>query len=186
SLKQIVKAVGARDKRTKDAIPGLVLSMEQEGFLKRNRANSFKRNAPEELITGVVDYVSSKYAYIVADGLEQDIWVKSSKLNSALDGDEVKVRIYKMPRDGSKPEGEVVEIVKRHKDEFVGRIEISPRYAFVVADNKKMHQDIFVKFEDIKDARHNDKVIVKITQWPEGDRNPEGVVVRTLGPAGNH
>src|SRR5690606_32612571 len=116
SLKQIVKAVGARDKRTKDAIPGLVLSMEQEGFLKRNRANSFKRNAPEELITGVVDYVSSKYAYIVADGLEQDIWVKSSKLNSALDGDEVKVRIYKMPRDGSKPEGEVVEIVKRHKD----------------------------------------------------------------------
>lgn len=186
SLKQIIKAVGAKDKKTKEAIPGVIFAMEQEGFLARNRSNSFKRNVPEELIVGVVDYVSSKYAYIVSEGLEQDIWVKSSKLNFALDGDQVKARIYRLAKDGSKPEGEVVEIVKRHKDEFVGRIEISPRYAFVVADNKKMHHDIFVKFEDIKDARHNDKVIVKITQWPDQDRNPEGVVLRTLGPAGNH
>lgn len=186
SLKQIVKKIGVRDKKSKDAVPKIVFSMEEEGFLKKTRSNSFKRNVSDELITGIVDYVSSKYAYIVSDELEQDIWVKSNRLNNALDGDEVKVRIFKLAKDGSKPEGEVVEIIQRKRDEFVGRIEISPRYAFVVADNKKMHHDIFVKFEDIKDARHNDKVLVKITQWPDKDKSPEGAVVRTLGPAGNN
>jgi ribonuclease R len=186
SIKNVIKNVGARDKKAKEAVPKIVLGLEEEGFVTKTRGNNFVRHGASGTFTGTVDYVSSRYAYIVTEELEQDIWVKSSKLNNALDGDEVKVRITRFPKDGTKPEGEVVEILKRKRSEFVGRIEISPRYAFVIADNKKMHHDIFVRFDDMKDAKHNDKVLIQIKEWPERDRSPIGKVIQVLGPAGNN
>ena len=186
SIKQITKYIGVRDKKSKDAVPKTVFNLEESGFLVKTRANSYKRNVATETVTGIVDYVSSKYAYVIVEGMEKDIWIKSSRMGNALDGDEVSVKIIKLPTDAAKAEGEIKEVIKRKKTEFVGRIEISPRYAFVVADNKKMHHDIFIKFEDIKDAKHNDKVLVKIKEWPDRDKNPVGEVIQTLGPAGNN
>ncbi|HCB46557.1 MAG TPA: ribonuclease R, partial [Algoriphagus sp.] len=83
-------------------------------------------------------------------------------------------------------EGKVLEILERDRDEFVGRVEISPRFAFVVPDFKKMHKDIFVHRGDLMGAEHNEKVIVKMTEWREGDKNPTGKVIRVLGKAGVH
>jgi ribonuclease R len=65
-------------------------------------------------------------------------------------------------------------------------VEISPRYAFVVPDFKKMHHDIFVHRGDLLGAEHNQKVVVKLTEWREDDKNPTGKVVRVLGKAGEH
>jgi ribonuclease R len=96
----------------------------------------------------------------------------------------VKVAVY-MGRNG-RPEGEVVEILERKRDEFVGKVEILPKYAFVIPDSRKMYMDIYVKQEDINGARANEKVIVKITQWHSQGRNPEGAIVRVLGKAGEH
>jgi ribonuclease R len=79
-----------------------------------------------------------------------------------------------------------LEIVQRHRDEFVGRVEISPRFAFVVADFKKMHHDIFIRLSDLQGAEHNQKVVVKMTEWRDEDKNPTGKILRVLGEAGNH
>ncbi|MDQ3395909.1 MAG: ribonuclease R, partial [Bacteroidota bacterium] len=89
-------------------------------------------------------------------------------------------------RPGKRTEGEVVEIIKRSRSEFVGRLELSTRYAFVVPDNRKMHYDIFVKLTSLKNAKHNDKVIVKITEWPGRDKNPSGEIINILGQAGDN
>lgn len=186
SIKQITKRLGIREKNLKSLIPQIVFDLEGEGALQKLRNNTFRRRGSDVYYEGVVDYVSSKYAYIISEQLDNDIWVKSADLNNALDGDRVKVRMLRMSKGDRRAEGQVVEILERKRDEFVGRIEISPRYAFVIADYRKMHHDIFIPFEDIMDAKHNDKALIKITQWPERDKNPVGKVVRVLGPAGDN
>jgi ribonuclease R len=102
-----------------------------------------------------------------------------------MDGDIVKVAI--LPQKGKRTEGEVIEILERKKDQFVGRIEIAPRFAFVVPDNRKMHFDIFIPLERTKYAKHGQKVIAKVIEWPgKNNKNPVGIITEILGDAGNN
>ena len=113
--------------------------------------------------------------------------MKSEDLNYAIDQDTVKVQITRPASDGFRPEGKVVELVERTKDEFVGRIEVSEKFSFVVPDNRNIHFDIMVYPEKIKKAKHNDKVIVKVTKWHDAkNRSPLGDVINVLGPAGEN
>ncbi|MEM8968559.1 MAG: ribonuclease R, partial [Bacteroidota bacterium] len=85
-----------------------------------------------------------------------------------------------------RPEGEVIEVVERAREEFVGRVEMSARYAFVIPDFRKLYEDIYVRLDDLNGAKHGDKVIVKVTEWPFQDRNAVGKITRVLGKAGEH
>jgi ribonuclease R len=136
-------------------------------------------------VVGQVDFVNSKYAFIVTEKFDQDIYVKAEDLKNALDDDIVKVNVSSVRKNG-RPVGYVTEIVQRHRLEFVGRVEMSVKYAFVIPDFKKMHHDIFIRPEDFNRAKNHDKVIVKIKEWKEGDKNPVGEIVRILGPAGEN
>lgn len=186
-IKQILKGLGVRDAQSKGIVSEVIYRMGDRGVLKKLRNGSFLVEAEQKTIIGTVDFVNSRFAYVVPDGAEEqdDIWVAREDLSGAMDDDRVKV-ILKPTKHGKSVEGKVVEVLDRHRDEFVGRVEMSTRYAFVVPDFKKMHHDIYVRYEDLNGAQHNDKVIVKITDWPERDKKPEGVVQRVLGKAGEH
>src|SRR5690606_19442690 len=82
--------------------------------------------------------------------------------------------------------GRVVEIVKRNRNRFVGRLELSPHFAFVKPDFRKIHVDFFLYPENINGAKSGDKVIVEVTAWAEGDKSPEAKVVEILGKAGEN
>lgn len=187
-MKQILQGLNIRDKKSKQIVTDVIYRLEDAGVLKRLRNGSFISEQRElETITGIVDYVNARFAYVVPEDTESegDIWVSKEDLLGAMDDDKVKV-VLKNKRHGKSPEGKVVEILARHRDEFVGRIEMSARYAFVIPDFRKMHHDIYVHLNELKGAKHNDKVIVKVTQWPERDKKPEGEIVRVLGKAGEH
>ncbi len=179
SYKQIIKKLGIKDKRSKRALQAILQNANSGG------GKTSLLNVNE--ITGTVDFVNPRFAYIVCEDLEEDIYVRVENLMHAFDDDTVKVSIIKRPgKKGGRAEGKVVEIVNRFRDEFVGRIETSQGFAFVVPDFKKMHNDIFVPQSKIKGAKKQDKVIVKITEWPKGTKKPEGEVVRILGKAGEN
>jgi ribonuclease R len=184
-LKKIIKKLEVRNKNTLIQIAEVLDSLERRGQVQVNDRGGYKSNSEPEYIIGTVDYVSPRNAFIISPDTETDVMVKAEDLKFAMDGDTVKVLVH-AKRPGRRAEGEVLEIIKRHRSEFVGRLEISPRYAFVVPDFKKMHYDIFVKLESIKKAKHNDKVIVKINEWPGKDKNPVGEVIDVLGPAGDN
>ncbi|MGK7395145.1 MAG: ribonuclease R [Candidatus Cyclobacteriaceae bacterium M3_2C_046] len=186
SIKQIIKKLGLRDKRSKNAVPTHLFELEEKGFLKKLRNASFLHKKKDSFIIGVVDYVSSRYAYVITPDLDNDVWVKGDKMKNAFHGDTVKVKVLIPPNDSRKAEGEVIEVMERERDEFVGRIEISPRYAHVIPDFKKVHHDFFIRYDDIHGAKHNDKVVVKLKEWPATEKNPIGQVVRVLGPAGDN
>lgn len=186
-IKQILKSVGVRDAISKGKVTDVIFSMADRGMIKRLRNGAFTVEKELETLIGVVDSVNARFAYIVLQGDEEqeDVWVAKEDLLGAMDDDEVKV-VLKAKRHGKHPEGKVVEILTRYRDEFVGRLEMSTRYGFVIPDFKKMFHDIYIHHNDLNGATHNDKVIVKITQWPERDKKPEGVVTRILGRAGEH
>lgn len=187
-MKQILQGLNIRDKKSKQIVTDVIYRLEDTGVLTRLRNGSFIIEQRElETITGIVDYVNARFAYVVPEDpdAEGDIWVSKEDLLGAMDDDKVKV-VLKHKKHGKSPEGKVVEILARHRDEFVGRIEMSARYAFVIPDFRKMHHDIYVHLNELKGAKHNDKVIVKVTQWPERDKKPEGKIVRVLGKAGEH
>jgi len=185
-LNKIIKKLEIKNKALKSAVVEILNSLERRGMVEVNDKGSYKSSYEPEHIVGVVDYVNPRHAFIVSTEKEIDVMVKAEDLKYAMDGDTVKVLVHAKSRPGKRTEGEVVEIIKRNRTEFVGRLELSPRYAFVVPDTKKMHFDIFVKLGSLGDAKHNDKVIVKITEWPGKDKNPTGEVINVLGQAGNH
>lgn len=184
SSKQIINKLKIRDQSSKAAVQPLLMSLENEGKIQKIR-NSYTSLSKPDVITGRVDHVNARFAYVVTDTEFGDIWVKTDDLNYAMDGDTVEVAVLRV-KHGKRPEGKVINVIERGKEEIVGRIEFSPRYAFVIADNRKIYYDFFVKLDDINQASHHDKVIIKITSWPAHDRSPEGKVTRVLGKAGEH
>ncbi len=187
SPKQITKKLGFRRSDYNRAIPEVLAQLEKEGKVARSGNGSFKSVKEPDFVIGRVDHVNPRFAYVIPEEEtgNEDIYIKTPDLKFAMDGD--RVRVMTSPtRHGLHPEGRVVEILERGRTTLVGRIEISPRYAFVIPDNRKIHQDIFIRLEDTLQASHNDKVILEITEWPSADKSPEGKVTKVLGRAGDN
>ena len=187
--KNLIKKMELRDAFSKENIAPVLRQLEAAGSLFKDSRNRYSSTNDPEYIQGRVDYVNSRFAFIIPEHQEKspdDILVKEADLRNALDGDLVKVMVLPNKGRSGRQEGRVIEVVERVRDEFVGRVEISPRFAFVVPDFKKMHHDIFIRKGDLMDVKHNQKVIVKITQWRDEDKNPTGKVIRVLGTAGEH
>lgn len=187
-IKQILKGLGVKDLKSKKLVTDAIFRLEDSGSIKKLRNGSFAIDVADmKTMTGIVDNVNARFGYVTLDDIEEtdDIYISVNDLNGALDDDKVKITL-KPGRHGKHREGRVVEILERNRQDFVGRLEMSARYGFVIPDFRKMFHDIYVRFEDLNGAKHNDKVIVKITEWPERDKKPEGIVTRVLGKAGEH
>lgn len=189
NAKQIIKQLDIRDALNKGGVEPVLYQLVDAGKVSRNARNYFSSTKDPDFITGTVDFVNPRFAFIIPDdpkAAEGDILIKEADLKQALNGDKVRVMVFPVKGKTGRTEGRVLEILERDRDEFVGRVEISPRFAFVVPDFKKMHKDIFVHRGDLMGAEHNEKVIVKLTEWREDDKNPTGKVIRVLGKAGLH
>ncbi|GAA4351419.1 ribonuclease R [Hymenobacter saemangeumensis] len=134
---------------------------------------------------GTVDLATPNFAFVVPEGGGDDVRVFTDQLKFALQGDVVRVKMRGV-RDG-RPVGDVVEVLKRQRPEIVGRLQVHGSVGFVKADNRKVYFDVFVAPHNLNESRDGDKVLVKITEFPDDfGRQPEGEVIRNFGPAGGH
>ncbi|MEA5459679.1 RNB domain-containing ribonuclease [Arcicella sp. LKC2W] len=187
SLNQVHKAFAIRDRKTKDLFGDLLTELQKDKKLIRQQDGHYLADTTTEFVEGRIDHVNVRFGFVIVDGREGDILINARDLNGAIDGDIVKVLVWAKKKKGSdRTEGEVIEILQRGRAELVGTIEIMPNYAFVVASSKKIFGDIFISKNDLKDAQHGDKVIVKITKWAEGERKMEGFVKEVLGKSGEN
>ncbi len=158
---------------------------------KRPEARS--QGKERKFIEGRVDMTRTGAAYIVSELLDTDVYVPPKYVNGALHGDTVRVLMFPVPprRKGGqpirKPEGEIVMVLKRANEFFIGTLRKSRKYALLLPDNPNMPVDIYVPLEACGDARDGDKVVVRITDWQEGKgRVPIGKVTQTLGEVGGN
>lgn len=138
---------------------------------------------PGEL-TGVLQVTRRGVGYLLTDQGEDDVVINPKDMGAALDGDTVAVTL-KGKRSGQ-PAGRVAKVLQRAATTFVGVIQISDRYAFVVPSNQRIHVDFFVLRSNIGGAKNGQKVIVEMTGWPDDSENPTGKVVAVLGNPGDH
>ena len=141
--------------------------------------------AKSHYFEGIIEVTSRGNAYVVCEDLEHDIYIPSRNLNHALNNDLVKVYVYKRKKN-KKQEGDIVDIIERAKTEFVGVLQKSKNFGFVVPDDHKMYADIFVSPNELADAEDGDKVLAEITDWPSNSKNPFGKITRVLGKPGDH
>ena len=185
--RELIRKLQLRDKKSKDYLKNHLFSLEAKEKIRRLSDGRFVSNAESEYLSGTVDHVNPKFAYIVIPDQEDDIWVKTSDLKFAIHGDLVSVIITKPSGNGFRPEGRVVKVLNRAREEFVGRIEVSSNFSFVIPDSRNIHFDIMVYPEKIGKAKPNDKVLVKIDKWHDAkNRSPLGTVTEVLGQAGEN
>ncbi len=185
SLKQIVKKLSLKKKDDIKMLGHLIDDHLETERIQETKDGSYKSNRAEEEITGVVDHVSSRFAYVKIGKDEPDIFIKGSDLGSAVDGDTVQIVIFPT-RHGEHREGKVTKVIHRSRNRFVGKVELSKNFAFVVPDARKIHGDFFIYPENINGATTGDKVIIEVTSWSENDRKAEAKIVEVLGKAGEN
>lgn len=140
----------------------------------------------EGTLTGIIDFNQAGNAYVKIEGVEDDIFVHSKNVKDALQGDKVLIVAYHFK--GKKLEGSVVEVLERNRDQFVGTFQFikHKNFGFLVSDKKQIHTDIFIPSNSINGATDGQKVVVKMTGWKAGDKNPEGEIIKILGAPGEH
>jgi len=137
-----------------------------------------------DILEGKVSMNASGSAYLVSPNLPKDIYLSRSNTNKALHLDTVKIKV--IAGNGRALEGEVIEIVERFRTEFVGVLQISDKFAFFVPDSNKLSIDFFIPLNKTMSATEGQKVIVSLTEWKDGAKNPNGEVIRILGNSGEH
>jgi ribonuclease R len=166
-------------------IKDLKILASQNKIIESEPGKYLVKAASQDYYEGKIDMTGRKTAFFVCPDLEDDVFIPTANLNHALDKDIVKVYVYNR-RKGKRPEGEVIEVIERHKTDFVGVIDIQPNFAFVSTANPKMYTDIFIPKDKIGEAEQGDVVLVHIEDWPKRADSPFGTVVKVLGKPGEH
>jgi ribonuclease R len=146
---------------------------------------STKQNLVGLSVIGKLDLARNGIGYVAVDGWQQDIIVRESDLKSALNGDEVKVKITYVSGKG-RAEGFITDVVKRNQTAFVGKVQIAGDFGFVIPNNRAVQTDIFLPPAQIKNLNNGDTVMVKIVEWKGNSKrkNPVGEVVEVLSQEG--
>lgn len=193
NYKQVGSLIGIKDKASRDLLLTILQELSTAGELTEVKPGKYMLSAEvvndlankKKHITGKVDLKSTGKAYVASDEGGDDVFIAANNVNHALHEDQVKVFIFPK-RNGHKTEGQIVEILERRKDTYVGRLELSKNFGFVIPDSNNMPYDIFIPKSDMGEATNGQKVLAKITDWPEHSNNPFGKIVEVLGMPGEH
>lgn len=184
SLKELSRIFGI-NKRDLNDFKKILDDMESEGLIIKNRAELYGIPERMGILKGVFAGSQKGFGFVILDEDRPDIFIPANNVNSAMNKDIVLVKVLKDEDKGRKSEGEIVRIVERKNKRLVGIYEDSRNFGFVVPDDKKIPQDIFISKGDRAGAKTGEIVVVEITSWPEKRRNPEGRIVEILGNKGD-
>jgi ribonuclease R len=187
NYKQIASKLGVNDASSRNQIIKKLHQLKAKKEIEEVERGKFKAIVTTEYHTGILDLSHKGSGYIISDDFEDDIFIASNNINRALNGDEVEFYAYNRLKRGRR-EGEITQVLKRAKNDYVGVIQIqnNKNFAFVIPDSTKMYKDIFVPINKINNAEDGDKVLVSLDDWPEKADSPHGRVLKVLGKPGEH
>ena len=183
--KQIASKLGVNDASSRNQIIKNLHKLTNHKEIEEVERGKFKILTSTEYFIGTIDMASRGNAYVISEDFEEDIFIPSNNRNKALHGDTVELYIYKRSKNGKK-EGEVTQIIKRKRSEYVGTIQLNDKFSFVVPDSNKMPVDIFVPLSKTMKAEDGDKVLVTFEDWPDKADCPNGTIIKILGKPGEH
>lgn len=185
NYKQVCKQLELEGESDKQLVILALQDLAEFKVLEEVYTGKYKLSSPKGYVTGTVELRGNGEGIIITDEITDEITITQRNLNHALTGDIVKVYLYARRRPDLL-EGEVVDIIKRSTNTFVGVIEISGSYAFMIPDGRNMPYDIFIPSKNLNRAKHGQKAIVSIEEWPRKSKSPIGKVEEVLGYAGEN
>ena len=185
AAKQIFRGLNLTTHPLKMLCMDILHEMVEDDFIQIMENGHYKLNNHGITLTGTFQRKSNGKNLFVPDDGSESIFIAERKSAHAMHGDTVKVSLSAKCK-GRKVEGEVIEIIKRFKETFVGILKVEKNYAFLLTEDKNLANDIFVPKDMLKGGKDGDKALVKITKWPDDAKNPIGKVVDILGRAGDN
>ena len=194
NYKQIADRLGVSDNASKELVKSIIEQLTETGKLEEIKQGKYQINKKSKkfpskgsaYVTGTIDMKQTGKAYVILDDKsEEDVFISPSSTAHSLHGDKVKVLLFPKRKE-KKTEGQVVEILKRNKKQFVGTIEVSRNFAFLIPDNPSMPVHIFIPLTHLNGAKNGQKVVAEITEWPPQSENPFGEIKYVLGMPGNN
>lgn len=156
--------------------------LEKEYKIQKNRKNKYSIIDKNKYIKGTYRGNEKGYGFVIPENEEmEDIFIPRGNNNNALNDDIVVAEIVKESEDGKRKEGKIVSIVKHEKDKVVGLFVKSRNFGFVIPDDKKFGGDIFISKSNFAKAKNNQKVVVKLTKYPEKNKKAEGKIIEIIG-----
>lgn len=163
----------------------IISDLINDDYLTEIDNNKYRLNNRGIEMIGTFHRKSNGKNSFVPDGGGEPIFVAERNSARAMNNDRVRIAFYAKRRNRD-AEGEVIEILERADDTFVGTLEVAKSYAFLVTENRTLANDIFIPKEKLKGGKTGDKAVVKITEWPDKAKNPIGQVIDILGRAGEN
>ena len=187
NYKQLSDGIDHKNPRQREMVIQALHKLLSSQRIKETEKGKYTINLNiEGTLTGTIDFNQSGNAYVTVENLKDDVFVHAKNVKDALQGDKVLIVTYNFK--GKKLEGSVLEVLERKRSEFVGTFQLVPHkeFGFVVCDKKTINTDIFIPKGKINGAENGNKVVVKMTEWKPGDKNPEGEILQVLGNPGEH
>ncbi len=168
-------------KKDKKRLDRFLSELIADGTIVRVAHDKFGLAEAMDLKVGVLSGHRNGFGFVIIPDAEQDIFIPPPMMNGAMHNDKVVVRVTGSKDGGKKKEGEIIRVLERANNEIVGVYEESKHFGFVVPDDKKVWHNIYIHKNDSKGAKGGQKVVVKVTEWPDKGQNPEGRITEILG-----
>ena len=185
NYKQIAALFDITSNQGREAIIRIIKTLEKENIIEEISPGKYIALFVTQFIEGRIQLTQRGIGFLLNESGSDDILIENDHLNTALDGDTVKVHLFAHKSNG-KQTGEVIEVINRKRTDFVGVIQVSANYAFLILDDKKMYTDIFIPINKINKAKNGDKAVAKIVEWNAEQKNPIGEIIEILGKPGEH
>jgi ribonuclease R len=157
-----------------------IKTMAREGKIAKLKRNHYGHAQQASTLVGTLHVKTQGYAFLIVGEGHEDVFISQKNMSTALNNDVVKVQLFARP-SGRKPEGRVVDIVKRARRNIVGTLRKGKYYYFVKPDEMKLLRDIYIPDELLDGAKPGQKVAVAIENWDDPSHDPEGRIVKVLG-----
>ncbi|MDX1622553.1 MAG: ribonuclease R [Gemmatimonadota bacterium] len=180
--KEIARGLGLPNERYEE-LKGSLGRLVDDGRIYKIKGQRYAVPEQINLVVGWLDMTRKGAGFVVREKKTEkpDVFVPPDKVGSATHRDRVVARIERH-RGKDNPEGRVIRVLERAREEVVGALQRGKRFGFVVPDNPRLGFDVYVAEEDLAQAEEGEKVVVAIDDWGDGTKNPEGRVVEVLGP----
>ena len=185
NYKQVAHAIGASAPIEQRQVALTLVDMAFNGDLIEVSPGKYKTPQRTALSTGTFVRRSNGKNSVITDVDGENIFVAERNSLHALNGDRVKINIAARRR-GVEPEAEVVEIIEKKEQTFIGTLQVEKYFGMLVTDSKFLATDIFIPKAKLKNGKNGDKAIVRITEWPDDAKNPRGEVIDILGKNGEN
>lgn len=185
NYKQVAHAIDATTPINQRAVALYLAELAFDGDILETAPGRYKAPTRSSYATGTFIRRSNGKNSVIIDDDDEAIFVAERNSMHALNGDRVSVTIAARRR-GAEPEAEVVEIIERKPQVFIGTLKVDKHFAYLLTDSKYLASDIFIPKAKLKGGVTGDKAVVRITEWTDDTKNPKGEVVDILGKKGEN